>query len=271
MPTLVLNGKRVFFNDGGVAWRPARPGVVLIHGAGMSQVVWQGQSRALAHHGFNIAAVDLPGHGGSEAVADLESAQAHAEWVASFIGALGMPNVHLAGHSSGAVIALTLAATQPQRVSSLALLGARLTMPVSPQLIADLKTHPERAVEFMAAFCNGLRGHLGGAPTPGTHLLGVSRALVSACDPAVTLRDYQMCNTWDGTSLAPRVTCPTLVLTGSMDRMTPLRFSEELARAIPGAQLERMDGLGHMLPTEAPRQIYRILLNFFNALPAAVA
>ncbi|MFN0164269.1 MAG: alpha/beta fold hydrolase, partial [Burkholderiales bacterium] len=49
-----------------------------------------------------------------------------------------------------------------------------------------------------------------------------------------------------------RITCPTLVICGREDKVTPPRLSEELAAGIPGAKLEIVDGAGHMLPMEAP-------------------
>ena len=60
---LTLDGKTVRYANGGRAHDPALPGVVLVHGAGMNRTVWQLQTRYLAHHGFRVAALDLPGHG----------------------------------------------------------------------------------------------------------------------------------------------------------------------------------------------------------------
>ena len=230
MATLNLNGKRVFYNDGGSPWRSDRPGVVLVHGAGMHHVVWHWQARALTRHGFSVAAVDLPGHGESEDAPGLDSVPASAEWLSGFIAALGPQPVRLVGNSLGAGIALALAAAHPAQVSALALLGTRATMKVSPQLMSDLENHAQRGVEFIAAYALGLPAHLGTGPTPGSNLLGFARALLESCDPQVMLRDFQASDRFDATPLAARVTCPTFVRLGSPDPLiTPAAFLSNTA------------------------------------------
>ena len=75
MAEIMVNGKGVHYTTGGKAWETGLPLVVFVHGAGGNQSIWVMQSRALAHHGWNVASVDLPGHGRSEdQYADLCSA-----------------------------------------------------------------------------------------------------------------------------------------------------------------------------------------------------
>ena len=61
-----LDGKTVRYANGGRDHDSALPGVVMVHGSGMNRTVWQMQTRYLAHHGYRVAAIDLPGHGGSD-------------------------------------------------------------------------------------------------------------------------------------------------------------------------------------------------------------
>ena len=271
MATLKLNGKRVFYNDGGSPWQPGRPGVVLVHGAGMHHVVWHWQARSLSRYGFNVAAVDLPGHGESENQPGLETVPAYAEWLSAFIAALGPQPVRLVGNSLGAGIALALAATHPAQVTALALLGTRATMKVSPQLMSDLENQAQRGVDFIAAYALGLQAHMGAAPTPGSSLMGFSKALLEACDPQVMLRDFRASDAFDAAPLAPRVACPTLVLSGEADRMTPTRYSLELAKAIPGAVFRTLPGVGHLPQNEDPRGVTRILVEFFRSQVTSAA
>ncbi len=110
------------------------PLVVLLHGAGMNRSVWSQQTRWLAHHGTRALAVDLPGHGDSEGPA-LPSVGDLAAWAAALADALG-DRIHVIGHSMGAFIALEAAATSPDRVASVVLLGVGATMAVHPDLQA---------------------------------------------------------------------------------------------------------------------------------------
>lgn len=265
MAEVTIEGRRAHYHDGGVAWAAERPAVVFIHGAGGDHTLWQQQSRALAHHGCNVAALDLPGHGRSEDVPALESVGAFAAWVADFLAAAGLARAALVGHSLGACIALELAATQPGRVSALALAGAGLAMPVSPALLADSAENPPQAVRFIAAYAHGRPMHLGHAPTPGNWMMGSSTALMDACSGPVLHRDFAVCNAWDGAPLAPQVRCPTLVVAGALDRMTPPRAGKALADAVPGARYELLPGCGHMIPVEAPRALLRLLRDFLAA------
>lgn len=264
MATTLVQGHRVYYHDGGVAWGPGRSAVVFIHGAGMDHTLWQQQSRALAHHGFNVAALDLPGHGRSEDAAGLDSMAAHADWVGAFLDAAGLERAAVVGHSLGACIALELAARHPQRVSALALVGAGLQMPVSPELLRDTAEDPAHAVDFITAYGHGRPAHLGHAPTPGNWMMGSATALIGACPPAVLHRDFTVCDGWDGTAVAGQVTCPTLVVAGAGDRMTPPRMGKALAEAVPGTRYELLPGAGHMLPTEAPRVLLKLLQGFLR-------
>lgn len=265
MATLNVNGRRAYYHDGGVAWEAGRPAVVFVHGAGGDHSLWQQQSRALAHHGFNMAALDLPGHGRSEDAPGLDSVADHADWVGAFVEASGLGRAAIVGHSLGACIALELAARHPERVTAIALVGAGLQMKVSPDLLRDSAEDKPQAVNFITAYGHGKPAHLGHAATPGNWLMGSGAALVSACSSESLHRDFAVCDAWDGSEAAPRVRCSALVVAGAGDRMTPPRVGKALAEAIPGARLEMLPGTGHMIPTEAPRALLALLDGFLRA------
>ena len=87
---------RIFAQTGSKAFDAEKPSVVLLHGAGMNQTVWQQQSRYLAHHGWNVFAVDLPGHGLSTGQPP-KSVPAGADWLARFLDAAGLEKAALIG------------------------------------------------------------------------------------------------------------------------------------------------------------------------------
>jgi len=277
MPTITLNQRRAHYHDGGVAWKPGQPRVVFVHGAGGTHVVWQAQSRAIAHAGYNVLAVDLPGHGASEDDPAIRTVEDYARWLRGLIGAVAAARgserepLMLAGHSLGACIAVSYAALWSGELAALALVGASLEMKVNPTLLKDCLENPPRAVDFVASFGHGRPAHLTGGPVPGTWLLGAARALMLAADPAVFQRDFAVCAAWQGKLHAPQVACPALVVSGAQDRMTPAKTGRQLADAIPGARYEVLPGAGHMLPTEAPRALLRLLLDFLAGVRAARA
>ena len=95
MTEILVRGNRIFAANGGMDFTPSRPAVVLVHGAGMDHSVWALQSRALAHCGHSVLAVDLPGHGRSEGEA-LTSIAAIADWLAEFIAIAGLDSAVVA-------------------------------------------------------------------------------------------------------------------------------------------------------------------------------
>src|SRR4051812_2207078 len=106
---LQVAGRAVYASTGGQAFAADRPSVVFIHGAGMDHTVWALQTRWFAHHGRNVLAIDLPGHGRS-AGPSLRSIGEMADLVVGMIEAIGAERAALVGHSMGALVALKAAA-----------------------------------------------------------------------------------------------------------------------------------------------------------------
>ena len=237
----------------GRTFRAEAPTVLLVHGAGMDRTVWALQGRHLAFHGWNAAAIDLPGHGRSRGLPILRTIEDLADALVAAIP--GQAPAHLVGHSMGALTALAAAARHPDRVAGLCLLGAAARMPVHPALLALADAHDPKAVELICDWAHGPRGLAGGNPSPGGWLQGGARALLRAGDPAALSTDLAACNAYAaGPAHAAAVRCPTLVVIGAQDRMTPPKAGLALAAAIPGARTTTIPGCGHMLMTEAPAE-----------------
>src|SRR5206468_3910598 len=83
-----------------------------------------------AHHGANVLAVDLPGHGRSDGNA-LASVRAIADWIVALLDAASVARAALVGHSMGSLAALDAAGRYPQRMTRLALLAPSVPMPVA--------------------------------------------------------------------------------------------------------------------------------------------
>ena len=231
--------------------KPDAPSVLLVHGAGMDHSVWALQGRHFAFHGWNALAVDLPGHGRSHDLPPLATVEAMADCLVGLIG--DGPPAALVGHSMGALAALAAAARHPGRVASLCLLGAALRMPVHPDLLALAAAHDPKAVELMCDWAFGPRGHHGGNPHPGGWLQGAARALLRRGHAETLSIDLLACNAYAaGPEHAAAIRCPTLVVIGALDRMTPVKAGGALAAAIPGARAELVAGAGHMMMGEAP-------------------
>ena len=263
MTQINLNGHAVLAATGGRPFDPSLPAVLLVHGASMDHSVWAQQSRALAHGGRAVLAVDLPGHGRSEGEA-LASIAAIADWLADFITAAGLATAVVAGHSMGALAALELAARHPERVSGLVLIGAATTMPVHPDLIAAATEDLPAAVAMITAWGFSTTAALGGNPAPGLWLTTGGRRLLERSRPGVLHTDLSACDAYTGgEAAAARVTCPTVVVAGGGDRMSPAKAGRALAEAIPGGRAVVLDGAGHMLMAERPAEVLEALRSLY--------
>lgn len=260
---LTVDGRAVFAATGGRDFDPALPAVIFVHGAGMDRTVWALQTRFFAYHGRSVLALDLPGHGRSEGPA-LETIAAIADWLPGLMTAAGLESAALAGHSMGALAVLDCAARHGERVGALALLGAAPKMPVHPDLLAAAAADDHLAFELVNAWGHGPSGHLGGARAPGLWLLGGGERLLERSAPGVLYRDLAACNAYqDGPARAAAVKCPTLLVLGGDDRMTPAKAGRKLAEAIGGARVEVIADSGHMMMSEKPDAALDALKSIF--------
>ncbi|HET9953722.1 MAG TPA: alpha/beta hydrolase [Polyangiaceae bacterium] len=67
--------------------------------------------------------------------------------------------------------------------------------------------------------------------------------------------------------LLPRITVPTLVLTGDKDSFTPAAVSEGMARAIPNSELHVVPSGTHILPLEQREEVARQIAAFLDRVP----
>ena len=233
----------------------ARRTILWLHGAGMNHSVWTLQARAKPFHPCNSLAPDLPGHGGSAGGAPASIAAAGA-WLLRLLDALGIERASLVGHSMGALVALETAATAPGRVERLALLGAAPRMPVHQSLLQAARDDLPAAAAMIADWGVGTAAKLGAGGAPGVSLTTAARALLETSRPGVLAADLAACNDYgDGEARAAAVACPTLVICGAADRMSPARQGQRLAGLFPGAGVVTIPRAGHMMMLERPREV----------------
>lgn len=245
---LNVEGREIFAATGGKEFDPAKPSVAFLHGAGMDHTVWMLQARWFAHHGRNVLAFDLPGHGRSQGPG-LASIEAMADFVAAALKVVGATDAALAGHSMGALVALELASRGTAR--ALALLGAAEAMPVHPKLLGAARSGDHAAIDMIADWGFGRGAQLGGAQSPGTWMVGGGvRLLETAKGPALG-DDLAACDSTaaasGGESEMPGADRDRHG--GSDDAAFGARA---LAAKISGARAVDIAGAGHMMMVEKP-------------------
>ena len=265
---LQVNGHRAYAYTGGKPFDAAKPTVVFIHGVLNDHSVWILQSRWFAHHGWNVLAIDLPGHCRSEG-APPTSVEAAADFVLALLDAAGVARAALVGHSFGSLIALEAAARAPDRITHLALVGTAYPMAVSPALLDSSLNAPQKAIDMVNVFSHSMLAPPPSSLGPGTWLMGGSRALmrrVLASNTAVNVfhTGFKACNDYAGGEAAmEKVRCPVLFLLGGADQMTPPRATKALRDKAPGARMVTVKA-GHALMSEAPDAVLFALRDFLN-------
>src|ERR1700750_1677580 len=189
---LTVNGTDVFIATGGKAFDPSLPTVVFLHGAGMDHTAWALHDRWFAHHGYNVLAPDLPGHGRSAGVL-LFSIGAMAEWTAALLDASGAKQAKLIGHSMGSLIALELAARHPDKVSALVLVATSSAMAVGPDLLKAAEANDHAAIDMVSIWGLGHAAGLGGSLAPGLWMHGGAQRLLERWGGGVLFTALSRC------------------------------------------------------------------------------
>jgi pimeloyl-ACP methyl ester carboxylesterase len=222
-----------------------------------------------------VWAFDLLGFGESDKPlnADLR-VSTQADRIAAALEQLGIRRAVWIGNSLGAGISLAAAVRHPERVAGLGLIAPAAYRSALP-IWAGLSTHlpggplvlrfgalPLTAAALLYSFVNPRRV----APR---HLAAYARSLAGPGGAAALRAAAQALYSGDLDGLTPHypeVRCPALILHGTGDQILPGTTAQWLARDLPHARLEWLDGLGHFPQEEAPDRVAAPLTSFLKRL-----
>ena len=263
-----LDGSRAYAYTGGKPFDSKKPVVVFIHGAQLDHSVWILQSRYFAHHGFSVLAVDLPGHGRSEA-APMASVEDMAAWLLRLLDAAGVNQATLIGHSLGSLIALETCGLAPERFERLVLIGSAFPMRVSDALLAAARENEPAAFAMINTWSHTGVTHTPGTPGPGFSVFIQNLRLMERQKSGLLSVAFSACNSYaGGFDRADHISCPTLLILGANDQMTPIKAGRALAARIKGSKVVEVSDCGHALMSERPDAVLSALKEFVT-LPAS--
>ncbi len=252
------------------------PAIVFVHGLSGCWPNWLEQLAVFAPE-HRVIALDLPGFGHSPGDAGEISMEGYARLLDTLLGQLGIERATLVGNSMGGLIAAETAAAHPSRVERLVLVSPagvstyrnRLTlgaMPVVRRLQQALAlgaqwtaSHSDRLAarpRVRRLVLQGVVAHPSRLPAP----LAAEQLRGAGTDGFVGALEAIL--EFDLRSRLPLISCPTLVVWGTRDRLVPVRDADVIAREIPGARKVIYEDTGHMSMLERPDEFNALLRGF---------
>ncbi|HLZ58492.1 MAG TPA: alpha/beta hydrolase [Ktedonosporobacter sp.] len=232
--------------------------LVFIHGSGDSSRVWRLQ---LEHFGPQRAlAIDLPGHGQRPDTLPAEvQVQDYAHIVYELLTHdLQFEQPIIAGHSLGGAIALSMALEYSSRLTGLILIGTGARLRVHPSLLEAAHTSPQEAKVRVS--------ELAVAQTNATATLSSLAQEPITADPTMLYRDLAACNIFDVMPRLHEIQLPTLIICGTEDRLTPVKYSEYMHQHIAHSTLCLIPDAGHYVIREQPELVNQAIEAWLHTL-----
>ncbi|MDQ6966626.1 MAG: alpha/beta fold hydrolase [Mariprofundaceae bacterium] len=235
------------------------PTLVFVHGWGQSAQVWHAQVAFFAGR-LGLRTVNLPGHGGA---ADVP----FDAWGDALLDALPDGPVVLIGWSLGGMLGMHLALQHAERLVGLVLLSSTPRFRVAPDWAYGCEDEVfERFQEVLEFDAPRLLDRFFALMLQGDELsrrqyVEIARSAVDKRHP-VSLQGWrcglQWLDTRDLRAELAQIKLPTLIIHGESDAVTPVGAARYMVQAIPGADLQVMQG-GHALHLSCAQQLNETL------------
>lgn len=240
--------------------------LVLIHGLASSMSLWAGLDQSQLANS-EIISYDLRGHGASERPGGAHTLAKHVADLKGLLSALSIQRATFAGLSLGGMIAMELAASNPEMVAGLALLD---TTAAFPQETRDLFFELASSASF-----NGMPAvtdrflQLSFSPhfrEANPKMFTTVRKGMLASDAASIAAASRMVAKIDLHPRLSAIQCPVAVIVGAEDQLTPPALAEDLTSCIQGAKLHIVEDSGHASPVEQPQEVTKLLAELVNTV-----
>ena len=241
---LEVENKKVFASNTGQSFDKKKETIVLLHGSGQSHVVWSLTDQYLADAGYNVFALDLPGHGNSEG-SSLRSIEDMADWLNKVVKVIGIKDLTILGHSQGCVGALEYANKFSENIKKLIFVAGSYSIPVNKSLIDLANSGDLESLNLMMKWGYGYsKQFIGGNPLQ--KILNSSREVRE-----VLAVDLVACNNYkNGINCVKKIKCPTFFIFGELDKMIRLDKGKEFSGLINGSKTHIIKDCGHMIILE---------------------
>ena len=253
-----IDNREVFISDSGKPFDKKKHTIVLIHGSGLSHIVWSLTEQYLSNQDYNVLALDLPGHGNSKGHC-LSSIEEIANWLEKTINKIEINDFSIIGHSQGCLIALEYAFKYSKKLKNLIFVGGSYKIPVNQDLIDLAKSGSIKALNLMMKWGYGdSKRFIGGNP--------VQKILNSSREVSEILAiDLIACNNYkNGINAAKTIKCPTLFIFGEIDKMITLAKGKEFSDLVSNSKTHVIKNCGHMIMFENAFEMREKIVEFLK-------
>jgi pimeloyl-ACP methyl ester carboxylesterase len=222
-------------------------GVTFLHGAAGRGEVWQLQALAFPQ-------ARTPDFRGRKGPGTPRTVAGHVAAVREVLNSAAV----LVGHSLGGAVALQYAIESASRPRGLILVATGARLDLKREWLRRLDDDPEGVIgELVEQFF---------APATSGRLKRKTLAVMRSLSPEVLRADLQAADGFDVRDRLGGLLVPTLIICGTLDRVTPPRYSEFLHSHLPRAELTLIEEAGHMVMLEQPRAVNDAIRIFLRKL-----
>ena len=248
------------------------PALVLVHGTPSWSYLWRNVAPALARH-FSVYVFDLPGYGGSPAPADGEvSIATHGRVVAELLDYWALEAPAAVGHDIGGASVLRAHLLEGRSLRSLALVDAVVLAPWITPTTRHMQAHLEMYATMPSHIFDEITAaHLRTAVRTGFAEESFEayhrpwRGLTGQAAYLNKVAQFDEQHTRELEPLLGTIQVPVLVLWGADDAWLEPALAGRLGGQIPAARVELIAEAGHFAMEDAPAEVARSLLAFFQS------
>ncbi len=264
MPIAKLKNTNTYYETQG-AGEP----LILIHGLSGNASAWRLLTPCLEKH-FQLICYDLRGSGQTHFDTKAFSVSDLADDLAELLDFLGLSKAHIVGHSMGGVIAQDFAARYPEKTNRLILLHTRVQNTFVTQRFWEGLIHLRKKYHIPLGELVelGVFWSFSSAFLENAENIKMLKEWVKAYPYPQSVENFELqanaLKMFDGRPLIPKLTMPTLIVSGSEDILTPAQAMRELASILPQATYVEQKGGAHCSTLETPEWLAEELIQFLR-------
>jgi 3-oxoadipate enol-lactonase len=263
MAKATINGIEIAYTDDG-----SGTPVVFIHGYPLSRRMWDPQVQALKAQARCIA-IDLRGHGESQAPLWFATVDIYADEVAGLLDHLGIERAVICGFSMGGYVAFAFLRKYPRRALGLILADTRPQSDTPEGKQARFNAAQTAHTQGQKAIADAMLPRLLSEKTVSerSDLVRAVREMMESNPVTGMAADLMaMAERPDSLELLPSVNVPTLIIVGEEDGLTPPADAQLMADKIASSKLETIPGAAHLSNLERPEAFNGAVSEFLKTL-----